>query len=383
MAGGEGAGGCAPSAGKKEGEVAKEGSRRRKTPPDDSRKSHRRSNRQAVIRDVPGGGDVRLCRGSGASRSASGAEKAIRSAESRSGGGDDSLPRHLPVMPDEVMAALAPRSGETAVDGTVGLGGHALRLGLVLGGAGRLICFDRDRQALELVGQRLAALPCRAYFLNLPFESMDRELKRLGCPRADRIMLDLGVSSLQLDSPGRGFSFMRDGPLDMRMDADGGISARDVVNSWPEKELERLFMALGEEPRSRRLAKSIVERRAVRPIETTGELAELAVSAASGRGGIHPATKMFQAIRMRVNDELGALSRGLAAAGRSLSPGGRLAVLTFHSLEDRLVKRTFLRWRETGLAKLVVSGVVRPGRKELGDNPRARSAKLRAVERLA
>ena len=281
------------------------------------------------------------------------------------------------------MAVLDPRPGEVAVDGTVGLGGHSLRLGQALGGAGRLVCFDRDPQALELARQRLAALPCRVDFSHLSFERMERELARLGCPRAKRIILDLGVSSLQLDSPERGFSFLRDGPLDMRMNPGDGLSARDIVNSWPEKELERLFLTLGEERRSRRLAKSIVERRAARPIETTGELSELAAASAPRRGGIHPATRMFQALRMQVNDELGSLSRGLAAAGKSLAPGGRLAVLTFHSLEDRLVKRTFARWREMGLAEWVVSGVARPDREEMGANRRARSAKLRAVERLA
>ncbi|MDR1520719.1 MAG: 16S rRNA (cytosine(1402)-N(4))-methyltransferase RsmH [Planctomycetota bacterium] len=295
---------------------------------------------------------------------------------------DAAVPGHLPVMPAEVMDVLAPRPGDTAVDGTTGLGGHSLLLGPALGGGGRLVCFDRDAQALALARFRLAQLPCRTNFVNMPFEFMDRELRRLGVAGADRILLDLGVSSLQLDSPERGFSFMRDGPLDMRMSRDGGPTARDIVNAWPEERLRLLFSELGEERFSRRLAKCIVEGRAGRPIETTGELSELALRAAPRLGRAHPATRMFQALRMYVNDELGCISRGLAAAGRVLPPGGRLAVLTFHSLEDRLVKRIFKRWLEMGLVEMVLSGATVPSRDEIRGNPRARSAKLRAVERL-
>ena len=175
---------------------------------------------------------------------------------------------------------------------------------------------------------------------------------------------------------------MRNGPLDMRMDQGRGVTAREIVNSWPEERLCHIFQTLGEERFSRRLAKSIVAGRQEKPIETTGELSDLLARAVPFRGKIHPATRVFQALRMEVNDELGALSRGLAAAGRLLLPGGRLAVLTFHSLEDRLVKRTFLRWRELGAARLVNSKAESCDREEARANRRARSAKLRVVERL-
>ncbi len=291
-------------------------------------------------------------------------------------------PAHLPVMPDEVLEFLDPRPGETAVDGTTGLGGHSGLIGKILGGEGRLICFDRDPEALAIARAKLGGLECRRDFVNQPFEFMDRELARLAAVPVRRILLDLGVSSMQLDVPERGFSFMRDGPLDMRMDRKGGPTAADIVNSWPEERLRHIFEVLGEERFSRRLAKSIVEKRGERPIETTGELSELALAAVPRRGRIHPATRMFQALRMQVNDELGGLSRGLAAAGRVLAPGGRLAVITFHSLEDRLVKRTFLRWRELGAIVPVNAKALAPGREETLANPRARSAKLRVAERL-
>lgn len=288
---------------------------------------------------------------------------------------------HLPVMPAESLALLAPGPGQTVVDGTVGLGGHSLLFGRAVGPEGRLVCFDRDPEALARAGEALACLPCKKDFINAPFENMGGETAALGIPAVDRIFLDLGVSSLQLDKPERGFSFMRDGPLDMRMNQGAGRSAADIVNSWPEERLRELFITLGEERFSGRLAKTIAAARALRPIETTGELSKLAESAVPGRGKTHPATRMFQALRMEVNDELGTLSRGLAAAGRLLRPGGRLAVLTFHSLEDRLVKRTFLRWRDLGAAALVNSHAVSCGREEAVANRRARSAKLRVVER--
>ena len=289
---------------------------------------------------------------------------------------------HLPVMPDEVMQLLSPQAGDSAVDGTVGLGGHSRLIGAAIGGEGHLVCFDRDPEALSRARETLADLPCRRDFVNRPYEFMDKELPRLGLTAARRIFMDLGVSSLQLDKPERGFSFMRDGPLDMRMNQEEGPTAADIVNSWPEENLAKLFKTLGEERFSGRMAKRIVERRQERPILTTGELSLLAEEAVPFRGRIHPATRLFQALRMETNDELGTLSRGLAAAGRMLAPGGRLAVLTFHSLEDRLVKRTFLRWRDLGAVRLVNAKAVSCGREEARTNRRARSAKLRVVERL-
>lgn len=289
---------------------------------------------------------------------------------------------HLPVMPTQVMQYLALEPGQTVVDGTVGLGGHSRLFGEAIGPTGRLICFDRDPEALEQAKENLAGLPCRVDFVNYPYEYMGRELPGLGVAAVDRVFMDLGVSSLQLDKPERGFSFMREGPLDMRMNQQKGESAADIVNSWPEERLRELFVELGEERFSGRIAKRIVEARLARSITTTGELSGLIQDAVPFRGKIHPATRVFQALRMQVNDELGTLSRGLAAAGRMLSPEGRLAVLTFHSLEDRLVKRTFQRWRELGVAEPVVSGAVACERDEAKSNKRARSAKLRVTRKM-
>ncbi len=290
---------------------------------------------------------------------------------------------HIPVMPEETLRLLAPQPGETVLDGTVGLGGHARLFGERIGGAGRLICFDRDTEALGRARVNLEGLACSIDFIHAPYENMAPALSRLGIDKVDRIFLDLGVSSLQLDKPERGFSFMRDGPLDMRMNNGTGMTAADIVNSWPEERLRDLFKTFGEERFSGRMAKRIAEARGTGPIETTGELSKVLEAAAPFRGKTHPATRVFQALRMEVNDELGTLSRGLAAAGKALRPGGRLAVLTFHSIEDRLVKRTFLRWSELGAAGQVNAKAVLCGREEAARNRRARSAKLRVVERNA
>ncbi len=288
---------------------------------------------------------------------------------------------HIPVMPRDVLRLLAPGEGDTVVDGTAGFGGHALLFAQAIGKTGTLVCFDRDAEALDRARAALEHAPCPAHFVHDAAEHMPGHLRALGIPRAHRVFLDLGVSSLQLDKPERGFSFMRDGPLDMRMNQAEGETAADIVNSWPEDRLAHLFRSLGEERRAGRIAKTIAERRAVRSITTTGELSSLIAAAAPRQGKIHPATRVFQALRMRVNDGLGTLSRGLAAAGKILAPGGRLAVLTFHSLEDRLVKKTFAQWEARGLAAPVLKKALACGREEARENRRARSAKLRAVEK--
>ncbi len=294
----------------------------------------------------------------------------------------DAVYTHIPVMPGASLRLLDPRPGDVVVDGTVGLGGHSRLFGQAIGAGGRLVCFDRDPEALAAAEKNLDDLPCRRDYVNRPYEHMVPAAAELGLDGVDRVFLDLGVSSLQLDKPERGFSFMRDGPLDMRMNQAAGVTAADIVNSWPEERLRELFTRLGEERFSGRLAKRIAEARALRPIDTTGALSALAAEASPFRGKTHPATRIFQALRMEVNDELGTLSRGLAAAGKLLRPGGRLAVLTFHSLEDRVVKKTFLRWRELGAAELVNARAVACGRDEAAANRRARSAKLRAVVKL-
>ncbi len=246
---------------------------------------------------------------------------------------------HVPVLLAEVLDALAPKAGETHVDGTFGGGGYAKA---VLSAADcTLYGIDRDLDAIERAEQMALKQP-RLIPLLGRFGDLDALLLNAGVEHVDGVMLDIGVSSFQIDQGARGFSFMRDGPLDMRM-GQSGPSAADVVNHMPQADLAAVIWQLGEERQSRRIAKILYERRLEQPFETTLDLAEVIEQAVGGRRGkkTHPATLTFQAIRMYVNDELGELARGLAAAERMLKPGGRLVVVTFHSLEDRLVKRFF------------------------------------------
>lgn len=283
------------------------------------------------------------------------------------------------------------------LDATVGHGGHAEALLSRLGADGRLTGLDRDDDALERTRKRIGhdrrLLLCKANYAD-----MESVLGVEAVGTLDGIVMDLGVSSGQLDEAGRGFSFMKDGPLDMRMDRQHSLTAAEIVNSWPEAELVRILRVYGEEPSARRIAQAIVENRLQRPFSTTTELAELIEQVKGGRRGkIHPATQAFQAIRMAVNDELGGLERGLESALRLLASGGRLAVISFHSLEDRIVKHRFRdhigrmeslqaggeRWvgKEPKVRSLTKKPVV-PTQDECSRNPRARSAKLRAVERI-
>lgn len=300
---------------------------------------------------------------------------------------------HLPVMAAEVVAALAPADGEFFVDGTFGGGGYAQAL---LAAANcRVLGIDRDAQALAAGEALVTAHAGRLELLQGCFGEMDRLLAARQVMAVDGVALDLGVSSMQLDSAERGFSFRADGPLDMRMQATGETAAQ-VVNGAAETELVDLLRRYGEEPQARRIARAIVRARAERPIERTGQLAEL-VERAIGRGQrVHAATRTFQALRIHVNDELGELERGLGAAERLLRPGGRLAVVSFHSLEDRIVKRFLQPDRDHGSRHLpprpgrppprfepLFTGVRKPGAGELARNPRARSARLRAARRTA
>jgi len=296
---------------------------------------------------------------------------------------------HAPVLLNEVVDALQPRAGQTLVDGTFGAGGYSRAL---LSAGASVIAFDRDptarRFAEGLPGDRFRLVERR-------FSELDAET---GEGAVDGVVLDIGVSSMQLDEAERGFSFMRDGPLDMRMGAEGP-SAADIVNTTPPAELSRLFWTLGEERAARRIAAVIVRRRAETPFTRTLDLAETVERAVGGRRGapVHPATRVFQALRISVNEELEELEAGLGAAERALAPGGRLAVVSFHSLEDRIVK-AFLteragrmpgasRHRPPTQAKaepsfeLLFGGVRAPGEAELAANPRSRSAKLRAAVR--
>jgi 16S rRNA (cytosine1402-N4)-methyltransferase len=292
--------------------------------------------------------------------------------------------RHEPVMVPEVVSLLAPDRGGLFVDCTIGLGGHAAAL--LEHGATRLLGLDRDEQALEISGERLSSWGDRVELVHSDYRDLPQVLADRGHTAVDGILADLGVSSMQLDSEGRGFSFRRDEPLDMRMDRSAGPTAADLIASAGETELANVIFEYGEERHSRRVARYIVSARANKRIETTGELAAIVRRAVPTRGyqRIDPATRTFQALRIWVNRELEGLDVFLASAADRLLAGARLAVITFHSLEDRIVKHTFRALAAAGDALQVLTRKpVIAGEEELARNPRARSAKLRAIERLA
>ncbi|HUL84141.1 MAG TPA: 16S rRNA (cytosine(1402)-N(4))-methyltransferase RsmH [Actinomycetota bacterium] len=276
---------------------------------------------------------------------------------------------HEPVMAAEVVELLGGRS--PVVDMTVGAGGHAAAL--LEAGAAAVLGVDRDPDALELARERLARFGDRVRLLKARFSEVDEDA--VG-GEAGGVLFDLGVSSMQLDRPERGFSYRQDGPLDMRMDPTEGPSAADLVNGLPEKQLADLIFRLGDEPRSRRIAAAIVRRR---PITTTDQLAGIVVSAVGKRpGGPHPARRTFQALRLAVNRELEELTAALPHAAGLLGPGGRVVVLSYHSLEDGTVKRAF---RDDDRLTVLTKKPLVPDAEERERNPRARSAKLRAAER--
>jgi 16S rRNA (cytosine1402-N4)-methyltransferase len=305
------------------------------------------------------------------------------------------VPRHAPVLLDEAIAALAPRDQATYVDGTFGAGGYSRAL--LAAAACRVIAIDRDPAAVAIGGELALAHPGRFTVIEGRFGEMEKLLAGLGVSSVAGIALDLGVSSPQLDEAERGFSFRADGPLDMRMGRDGA-SAADLVNTLSESALANLIYIYGEERFARRVARAIVAARREAPLTRTAELARIVRSAVPASGGIDPATRTFQALRLEVNDELGELERALLAAERLLAPGGRLVIIAFHSLEDRRVK-DFLRERSAAAPKasrhrpalpahapsfrLITRKPVLPGAAELARNPRARSARLRAAERTA
>lgn len=280
----------------------------------------------------------------------------------------------------------------TAVDGTFGGGGHSAGMAEKIAPEGRLVCLDQDPAAIERGKERFRDAPCRIDLIHSNFRSISQVLLKLNIPGVDAVLLDVGFSSFQLEDADRGFSFEREGPLDMRMNPDLEITAADLINQLPEKELADIIYQYGEEHRSRRIAHALCERRQAAAFETTRDLAETLENLSGGPhrkksakryfpGKRHPATRVFQALRIAVNDELGALREGLDQSWQSLNSGGRLAVISFHSLEDRIVKRTFLKWKAEGQGKIVTKKPLIPGEKELQDNPRARSAKLRVMEK--
>ena len=289
---------------------------------------------------------------------------------------------HVPVMTAEVLQHLRPERGGVFIDCTVGLGGHARAL--LEAGATRLIGLDRDRHALAGAGETLSAWRDRIDLVHSDYRALDAVLDARDIAVVDGALADLGVSSMQFDAPGRGFSFQRDEPLDMRMDQSAGDTAADLVARSSERELADAIFQYGEERFSRRIARAIVDARRETPVATTGRLASIVRRAIPRRGfaRIDPATRTFQALRIWVNRELEGLDRFLEGAVRRLRAGGRLVVITFHSLEDRIVKHT-LRALESGDAgvRVLTRKPIVPSDEEITRNPRARSAKLRAAER--
>ena len=306
---------------------------------------------------------------------------------------------HRPVLLDECIEALNIRPDGVYLDGTLGRAGHSEQIIRRLT-TGRLVCVDRDQEALEAARERLAPWLDKLTLVHSNFDRVDEILDRLSLPGVDGMLFDLGVSSPQLDDGSRGFSYMADAPLDMRMDREERLTAADVVNGWPQEELRRIITQYGEERYAPQIAGAIVRRRADRPISTTLELAEVIKSAMPGkalREKQHPAKRTFQAIRIAVNDELASVERMLRAAVPRLNRGGRLAVITFHSLEDRIVKTGLADFArgctcppdfpvcvcgKTPAIKLINKKPILPSGQEIEENPRARSAKLRVAEKL-
>ncbi len=301
---------------------------------------------------------------------------------------------HRPVLAAEVVELLAPRPGSLVVDATCGGGGHSEA---ILGTGADVLALDQDPEAIRHATDRLARFGGRVTFRRANFRHVDKVLDQLGIATIGGALLDLGVSSWQLENAQRGFSMMRNGPLDMRMDPQNVVTAASIVNNYTEEELTRLFRDLGEEPAARRIASLIVKERKSAPFQETLSLSRAIEKIVGRHGRRHPATQVFQALRMEVNDELGALACGLRVLTERLEPGARIAVIAFHSLEDRIVKN-FLRDRSREWLdrpewpaprrnpeydlKLITPKPVEPGEEEQRANPRSRSAKLRVAEKL-
>ena len=294
-------------------------------------------------------------------------------------------PQHVPVLLEQSLDLLKVRRGGTYADATLGLGGHSAAIAGRLGGKGTLIAFDRDPEAMAKAEARLSALAeelgpemPRVQYVARPFSEI---AEAIAPASLDGLLADFGVSSLQLDEPHRGFSFRAEGPLDMRMDPRGGETAEQVVNQADEEDLANLIYEFGEERRSRRIARAIVR---ARPITTTAELAKVVSAAAPTMKGdkIHPATRTFQALRIRVNDELGEIQSLLQSAGSLLKPGGRVVLISFHSLEDRIVKDSLREAARAGTMEVLTKKPLIADAEEERRNPRSRSAKMRAAEKI-
>jgi 16S rRNA (cytosine1402-N4)-methyltransferase len=301
---------------------------------------------------------------------------------------------HIPVLFSEVLDLLNPQPGGQYIDGTLGAGGHTAGILEASAPDGRVLVFDRDPEAIQFNRHRLAEYGERVIFINSSYSMMNKLAKENGFFAVKGVLLDLGLSSRQLADARRGFSFLREGPLDMRFDSSSEVTAADLVNSLTKNELVAIFRRYGEVNRSERIAEAIV---ANRPLNTTADLAELIQEEVGQRGRIHPATQVFQALRIAVNDELAELERGIDEAIDVLEPGGRLAIISFHSLEDRIVKHTFRDLSKDCICppeqpictcnvrarvRVITRRAVKASSGEVSANPRSRSARLRVVEKL-
>ncbi len=294
---------------------------------------------------------------------------------------------HVPILVKESIEGLKIGPGSVVIDATLGGGGHATAICQVIGLEGKLIGLDADSQALERTKSRMEMGYCQNVLIQTNFRHLSSALAQAAVEQVDAVFMDLGLSSDELADAARGFSFQGSGPLQMTFSdqpAEGALTAKEIVNEWGEETLADIIYAFGEEQFSRRIAKAIVEARAVKPLATTADLVsviEQAVPAWYCQGRLHPATKTFQALRIVVNDELGALKEALAASWQVLKPGGRIAIITFHSLEARIVKDFFKQQKQSGDGRIINKKAITPTREEVKQNPRARSAKLRIIEK--
>ena len=295
---------------------------------------------------------------------------------------------HISVLKDETIDGLAIRQGDIILDGTLGGGGHTAEIVKRFGDTVKIIGLDLDADALPRAIDALGEMPHDTVFRVAGFQDLDTVLDSLNIPHVDKIMLDFGISSFQLEDAGRGFSFKKDEPLLMTMKKNPDnrdITAYSIVNAWEEKTLADIIYGFGEEKFARKIARAIVSAREIAPIETTFDLVDIidgAVGGAYKRMKIHPATRTFQALRIATNRELQNIEEGIAKGFARLEKGGRMALITFHSLEDRIVKHTFRTLKEEGLGHLINKKPIIPSEKELKENPRARSAKLRIIEKI-
>lgn len=284
--------------------------------------------------------------------------------------------QHIPVLLEEVLTYLQPEPNQVFIDGTVGQGGHASAIAERILPGGRLLAIDRDPVNLQIARERLENHGDKIVYVNDSYANVTELARKHNFNRANGMLLDLGYSSLHIEDASRGFSFMKEGPLDMRYDPTSEVTAAEIVHEWSEESLARIFRVYGEEVRAADIARVIVESRRHTAIDTTTDLANLVTTVVHQHGPIHPATKVFQALRIAVNDELGELERALPQCVDVLTSGGRLGIITFHSLEDRIVKQFFKSY--PGL-EIVTKRPIAPSREEIKANPRSRSAKLRVA----